>query len=50
LDLTPKQDGPRLNLFIIPYVEVDGKPHESFQRVLKYTEVKAETSDRAAAL
>jgi transglutaminase-like putative cysteine protease len=41
LDLTPKQDGPRLNLFIIAYIEVDGKPHDSFQRVLKFTELKS---------
>jgi transglutaminase-like putative cysteine protease len=50
LDVAPKQDGPRLNLLIIGYVEVDGKPHDSFQRVLKYTEVKNELPDRAAAL
>jgi transglutaminase-like putative cysteine protease len=50
LDLTPKQDGPRLNLFIIAYVEVDGKPHTSFQRMLKFTEVKAAQGNQAAAL
>jgi transglutaminase-like putative cysteine protease len=26
IDLVPKQDGPTLNYFIYPYVEVDGKP------------------------
>jgi transglutaminase-like putative cysteine protease len=50
LELAPKQDGPPLNLFLIAYVEVDGNPHESFQRVLKYTEVKTDLTDRAAAL
>jgi len=50
LDLAPKQDGPRLNLMIIAYIEIDGKPHESFQRILKYTEVKDNLVDRAAAL
>lgn len=45
-DLTPKQDGPRLNLFIIAYVEVDGKPHDGgFTRVLKFTEVKGDTTN-----
>jgi transglutaminase-like putative cysteine protease len=27
LTLSPKQDGPPLNYFIYPYVEVDGKPY-----------------------
>lgn len=27
LDLVPKQDGPPLNFFVYPYVEVDGKPY-----------------------
>jgi transglutaminase-like putative cysteine protease len=39
LELSPKQHGPRLNLLITAYVEVDGKPHTGFQRVLKFNEV-----------
>ena len=27
LSLTPKQDGPPLNFFVYPYVEVGGKPY-----------------------
>jgi Transglutaminase-like enzymes, putative cysteine proteases len=38
-DLTPKQEGPRLNLLIRAYVEVDGKPHDAFDRVLKFTTI-----------
>ncbi len=49
LDLTPKQDGPRLNLLIIAYVEIDGRPHDSFERVLKYTELKGDQLKTAAA-
>jgi hypothetical protein len=44
LDLAPKQDGPRVNLFIRAYVEVDGKPYSTFDRVLKFTELKQATS------
>lgn len=40
LDLSPPQAGPRLNLLISAYVEVDGKPHASFKRFLKYEEIK----------
>jgi uncharacterized protein (TIGR03000 family) len=34
LDLVPKQDGPPLNFFVYPYVEVDGKPYAA-DKVLK---------------
>lgn len=40
LDLTPRQEGPRLNLLIIAYVEIDGKPHKGFERVVQFEEVK----------
>lgn len=40
LDLSPKQDSGRLNLFIGAYVEVDGKPHTTWERALKFIEVK----------
>jgi hypothetical protein len=40
LELNPRQTGERLNLLIVAYVEVDGKPHKAFERVLKYVEVK----------
>lgn len=40
LELTPRQDGPRVNLFIVAYVEVDGQPHAGFKRTLEYSEVR----------
>ncbi len=41
LELTPKQDGPRLNFFVYPYVEVDGKPYpaEKVQRRFSYRDL-----------
>ena len=32
LTLAPSQQGPRLNFFIYPYAEVDGKPHLAIER------------------
>jgi transglutaminase-like putative cysteine protease len=40
LEMSPKQDGPRVNLLIGAYVEVDGKPHAGFQRSMTFQEVK----------
>jgi transglutaminase-like putative cysteine protease len=41
LDLTPKQDGPPLNFFIYPYVEVDGAvvPKKHIQLKFAYAEL-----------
>jgi len=43
IDLVPKQDGPPLNFFIYPYVEVDGKPYpaEKVQQRFSYKDVPA---------
>jgi transglutaminase-like putative cysteine protease len=41
LELNPRQAGGRVNLFITAYVEVDDKPYSAFERVLRYTEVRA---------
>ena len=43
LVLTPKQDGPPLNFFVYPYVEVDGKayPDEKIARRFRYVDVVA---------
>jgi transglutaminase-like putative cysteine protease len=49
LDLSPRQDGPKLNLMIIAYVEVDGKPLTTFKRVLKFNEIKSLASNSQAA-
>jgi transglutaminase-like putative cysteine protease len=40
LELNPRQQGPRVNLLIVAYVEVDGKPHTKFERVLHFDEVR----------
>ena len=37
LDLVPKQDGPPLNFFVYPYVEVDGKPYAADKVVKKFS-------------
>ena len=39
LELSPRQQGPPVNLFITAYVEVDGKPHVAFERVLRFVEL-----------
>lgn len=38
--LSPKQDGPALNYFVYPYVEIDGKPHEKLDKKFSFEEVK----------
>jgi transglutaminase-like putative cysteine protease len=40
LTLSPKQDGPALNYFVYPYVEVDGKPYEKLDKQFSFEEVK----------
>jgi transglutaminase-like putative cysteine protease len=40
LELVPKQDGPPLNFFIYPYVEVAGKPYGKVERKFGYKDVK----------
>jgi hypothetical protein len=44
LVLEPKQDGPPLNFFVYPYVEVGGKPYptEKVQKKFMYKDVAAE--------
>jgi transglutaminase-like putative cysteine protease len=39
--LSPKQDGPALNYFVYPYVEVDGKPYDKLDKRFSYEEVKS---------
>jgi transglutaminase-like putative cysteine protease len=40
ITLSPKQDGPPLNYFVYPYVEVDGKPYEAISKQFSFEEVK----------
>jgi transglutaminase-like putative cysteine protease len=41
ITLSPKQDGPALNYFVYPYVEVDGKPYEKPDKQFRFEEVRA---------
>ena len=36
----PRQTGDRVILFIVAHVEVDGRPHKTFDRNLRFTTVK----------
>jgi len=38
--LSPKQDGPALNYFVYPYVEVDGKPYDKLDKQFGFEEVR----------
>ncbi len=44
--LSPKQDGPPLNYFVYPYIEVDGKTHDAMTRQFSFSE---RTSDQKTA-
>lgn len=39
LVLSPKQDGPPVNLMIVAHIELDGKKHTAFDRVLRFKEM-----------
>jgi len=39
--LSPKQDGPALNYFVYPYVEVDGKPYDKLDKEFSFEEVES---------
>ena len=39
--LVPKQDGPPLNYFVYPYVEVDGKPYDKLDKQFSFAEAKS---------
>lgn len=41
ITLSPKQDGPALNFFVYPYVEVDGKPYEKLDKQFSFDEAKS---------
>lgn len=46
VNLSPKQDGPALNYFVYPYVEIDGKPYEKLDRKFSFEEVKTPAEGR----
>ncbi len=41
ITLSPKQDGPALNYFVYPYVEVDGKPYDKLDKQFSFEEVNS---------
>jgi transglutaminase-like putative cysteine protease len=41
ITLSPKQDGPALNYFVYPYVEVDGKAYENLDKQFSFEEARA---------
>ena len=41
IELSPKQDGPALNYFVYPYVEVDGKAYEKLDKQFSFEEIKS---------
>ena len=40
ITLSPKQEGPALNYFVYPYVEIDGKPYDKLDKQFTFEEVK----------
>jgi transglutaminase-like putative cysteine protease len=40
ITLSPKQDGPALNYFVYPYVEIDGKVYDKIDKQFSFEEVK----------
>ena len=38
LQLEPRQDGPPVNYFVYPYIEVDGKPYDKIEKKFSFTE------------
>jgi hypothetical protein len=50
LVLSPKQDGPPLNYFVYPYIEVDGKPWpaEKIKRTFTYQDISPGVSQQPA--
>jgi transglutaminase-like putative cysteine protease len=41
ITLSPRQDGPALNYFVYPYVEVDGKLYEKLDKRFSFEELKS---------
>ncbi len=43
IPLSPKQNGPALNYFVYPYVEVDGTPYDKLDKQFSFEKVKPAT-------
>jgi transglutaminase-like putative cysteine protease len=44
ITLSPKQDGPPLNYFVYPYVEVDGKTYEGISKQFSFAEINEQNT------
>ena len=42
ITLSPKQDGPPLNYFVYPYIEIDGKTHDAMSKQFSFVEITSE--------
>lgn len=40
--LNPAQQGERLNFFVFPYAEIDGRPHDKIERKIQFENLKVE--------
>ncbi len=49
ITLSPKQDGPALNYFVYPYVEVDGKTYDKLDKQFSFKEVQSPAKESANA-
>jgi len=39
ITLSPRQDGPALNYFVYPYVEIDGRTHDGISKQFSFSEI-----------
>jgi transglutaminase-like putative cysteine protease len=44
LELSPKQDGPPLNYFVYPYVELEGKEYPNVSNAFSFTDANGEAN------
>ena len=48
LTLVRRQDGPPLNYFVYPYVEVDSKPYDRIEKQFRFEEIKPASTQAAS--
>jgi len=49
LELNPKQEGPPLNYFVYPYVEVDGKEYSNVSNDFSFTDSGQESNEQTSS-
>jgi hypothetical protein len=42
ITLSPKQDGPPLNYFVYPYIEIDGKAYDGASKQFSFSDATGE--------